>query len=481
LSLDIDRKRCALDLVRKPPSTSARPRRALSTIDATVLRHQRCRSMIPRYTPPEFGELWSATTRYATWLEVELAACEAMEVCSHGVSLIPPGTADALRQRKLRLDSARIDAIERTVKHDVIAFLTHVEELAGAEARWLHRGMTSSDVLDTSLAMLLVRAADLLLVRLEGLIIALARRADEHRRTPMIGRSHGMHAEPITFGVALAGHLAEMKRGRARLRGARAEIAVGKICGAVGTYAHLSPQIEARALGALGLTPETVATQIVPRDRHAAFFAALAVVAAGIERLATNVRHWQRTEVAEAEERFTQGQKGSSAMPHKRNPIVSENLCGLARVVRAATLPALEDVALWHERDISHSSVERMIAPDATTTLGYMLERAAALVEGLVVHPEGLRRNLERSDELYFSEAVLLALVEHGKPRQTAYEVVQRCAMKALGGDGRFRDLCAADAELAAALLPDEIDRCFDLERALVHADTIVERALAAD
>jgi adenylosuccinate lyase len=289
-----------------------------------------------------------------------------------------------------------------------------------------------------------------------------------------------MHAEPTTFGVALAGHLAECKRGRARLRAARAEIAVGKISGAVGTYAHLSPAIEERALRALGLAPETVATQVVPRDRHAAFFAALAVVAAGIERLATNVRHWQRTEVAEAEERFTQGQKGSSAMPHKRNPIVSENLCGLARVVRAAALPALEDVALWHERDISHSSVERMIAPDATTTLGYMLERATTLVEGLVVYPSGLQKNLDRSGELYFSEAVLLALVEHGRPRQEAYEIVQRCAMKTLSGEGRFQDLLAADADLARTLPAGDLARCFDLGRALAHADAIVDRALAA-
>jgi adenylosuccinate lyase len=463
-------KRAAASRDRKPAS-------ALSTIDATLLRRQRSR-VISRYTPPDFGELWSEKTRYATWLEVELAACEAME----SETLVPAGTARALRDKKLALDPERIGTIEQTVKHDVIAFLTHVEELAGPDARWLHRGMTSSDVLDTSLALLLARAADLLLWRLDGLVAALARRADEHRRTPMIGRSHGMHAEPVTFGVVLAGHLAEMKRGRARLRAGRAEIAVGKIAGAVGTYAHLSPAIEARALGALGLAPETVATQIVPRDRHAAFFAAMAVVAAGIERLATNVRHWQRTEVAEAEERFTQGQKGSSAMPHKRNPIVSENLCGLARVVRAAALPALEDVALWHERDISHSSVERMIAPDATTTLGYMLERATVLVQGLVVYPERLRANLDRSGELYFSEAVLLALIERGSLRQAAYEIVQRCAMKALAGEGRFRDLLAADADVSKriGIGPDELDRVFDLDRALAHADAIVDRALAA-
>ncbi|MDC3954497.1 adenylosuccinate lyase [Polyangium jinanense] len=432
--------------------------------------------MIPRYTPPAFAALWSSETRYAVWLDVELAACEAMEA----EGLVPVGVARALRDKNLKLDPARIEEIERTVKHDVIAFLTHVEELAGPDARWLHRGMTSSDVLDTSLAVLLVRAADLLLERLDGLIVALSRRADEHRRTPMIGRSHGIHAEPITFGLALAGHLAEMKRGRTRLREARSEIAVGKISGAVGTYAHLSPKIEAQALAALGLRPETVATQVVPRDRHAAFFNALALVAAGIERLATNVRHWQRTEVAEAEERFTQGQKGSSAMPHKRNPILSENLCGLARIVRAAAMPALEDVVLWHERDISHSSVERMIAPDATTTLGFMLERTSSLVDGLVVREENLRKNLELSGGLFFSEAVLLALVSYGLPRQEAYVLVQRNAMKALAGEGTFRDLLGADPDVSARLSAAELDRCFDLEHALSHVSGIVDRAIAA-
>ncbi|MDI3284864.1 adenylosuccinate lyase [Polyangium sp. 15x6] len=432
--------------------------------------------MIPRYTPPAFAALWSSETRYAVWLDVELAACEAMEA----EGLVPVGVARALRDKNLALDPARIEEIERTVKHDVIAFLTHVEELAGPDARWLHRGMTSSDVLDTSLAVLLVRAGDLLLERLDGLVVALSRRADEHRRTPMIGRSHGMHAEPITFGLALAGHLAEMKRGRARLREARSEIAVGKISGAVGTYAHLSPKIEAEALAALGLRPETVATQVVPRDRHAAFFNALALVAAGIERLATNVRHWQRTEVAEAEEAFTKGQKGSSAMPHKRNPILSENLCGLARIVRAAAIPALEDVVLWHERDISHSSVERMIAPDATTTLGFMLERTTSLVEGLVVREDNLRKNLSLSGGLFFSEGVLLALVSYGLPRQEAYVLVQRNAMKALAGEGTFRDLLAADPDVNARLSSAELDRCFDLDHALSHVSGIVDRAIAA-
>jgi adenylosuccinate lyase len=340
--------------------------------------------------------------------------------------------------------------------------------------------MTSSDVLDTSLALLLVRAADLLLPRLDGLLEALSRRAREHARTPMIGRSHGIHAEPTTFGVALAGHLAEMKRGKLRLLQAREEIAVGKIAGAVGTYAHLSPEIEERALARLGLRPETVSTQVVARDRHAAFFSALASVAAGIERLATNVRHFQRTEVGEAEERFSAGQKGSSAMPHKRNPILSENLCGLARIVRSAVLPALENVALWHERDISHSSVERMIAPDATATLGFMLDRARSLVDGLVVYPERLKANLDRTGELFYSEAVMIALVQKGLPRQRAYEMVQRNAMKAFQGGGVFRTLLKGDAEITKELTAAELDECFDIEHALRYASELVERAVAS-
>jgi adenylosuccinate lyase len=429
--------------------------------------------MIPRYSPPDFQELWSSATRYETWLEVELAACEAME----HEKLVPIGTAASIRAKKIKLDPSRIDEIERTTRHDVIAFLTHVEELAGENARWLHRGMTSSDVLDTSFALLLVRATAGIEERLGKLIDALDQRAAEHARTPMIGRSHGIHAEPITFGVALAGHLAEMKRARARLSAARQEIAVGKIAGAVGTYAHLSPALEARALGALGLAAETVSTQVVARDRHAAYFSALAVVAAGIERLATNVRHWQRTEVGEAEERFSAGQKGSSAMPHKRNPILSENLCGLARMVRAYALPALENVALWHERDISHSSAERMIAPDATTTLAFMLERSTSLVLGLVIYPDQLHKNLERTGGLFFSEAVLLGLVEKGMARQEAYVLVQRNAMKAIGGEGRFRENLENDPDVAARLSRAEIARAFDLEHALRYAEEIVARA----
>jgi adenylosuccinate lyase len=433
--------------------------------------------MIPRYSPPEFVELWSPERRFATWLEVELAACEAMEEAT----LVPAGTARAIRAKHLALVPARIDEIERTVKHDVIAFLTHVEELAGAEARWLHRGMTSSDVLDSSLAILLRDAADLLDARCDRLLAALARRAREHARTPMIGRSHGIFAEPVTFGLALAGHHAEIARGKVRLERAREEIRVGKIAGAVGTYAHLSPAIEARALASLGLAPETVSTQVVARDRHAAFFAALALLAAGVERLATNVRHWQRSEVGEAEEAFTRGQKGSSAMPHKRNPILSENLCGLARIVRAAVVPALEDVALWHERDISHSSVERMIAPDATATLGFMLERAASLVDGLVVYPSRLKANLDKSGELYFSEAVLLALVEAGMPRQEAYVIVQGNAMRAWSGDGTFRANLESDADVRARLPAGKLATCFDLDHALAHVPGIVARAIGGE
>ncbi len=432
------------------------------------------RRVIPRYTPADFTELWSPAHRFAVWLEVELAACEAME----DAALVPPGTAAAIRGKKLALDPARIDEIERTTKHDVIAFLTHVEELAGIDARWLHRGMTSSDVLDTSLAILMRDAADRLIARCDKLLAALRARAREHAKTPMIGRSHGIFAEPVTFGLALAGHHAEVARGRARLSAARREIAVGKIAGAVGTYAHLSLDIEKKALASLGLEPETVATQVVARDRHAAYFAALALVAAGIERLATNVRHWQRSEVREAEEAFTAGQKGSSAMPHKRNPILSENLCGLARIVRAAVVPALEDVALWHERDISHSSVERMIGPDATATLAFMLDRAAGLVTGLVVYAENAKKNLDSAAELYFSEAILLALVEAGMARQDAYVLVQRNAMRAWRGEGNFRALLAADADVAAKLSPETLTKLFDLDHALAHVPAILDRAL---
>jgi adenylosuccinate lyase len=432
--------------------------------------------MIPRYTPPDFAELWSDRTRYRTWLKVELAACEAME----RAGLVPKDTAASIRALNLDPDPAAIEEIEARTKHDVIAFLTHIEQVAGEPARWLHRGMTSNDVLDSSFSMLLSSAGDRLLTRSDALIKALARRAEENINTVMIGRSHGIHAEPTTFGVVLAGHLAEVKRARARLAAAKQEVACGKIAGAVGTYAHLSPEIELDALTQLGLVPETVPTQVVARDRHAAFFSALALMAAAIERLSTNIRHWQRTEVGEVEERFSKGQKGSSAMPHKRNPILSENLCGLARIVRAAVTPALENISLWHERDISHSSVERMLAPDATSTLAFMLDRAAGLVEGLVVYADRMRQNLERSGGLYFSEAIMLELVGKGLARQKAYEMVQRNAMQAFAGEGAFEQLLLDDPEIGQYLSASEVRLCFDLKHALRYAEVIVRRAIDA-
>ncbi|MBX3250920.1 MAG: adenylosuccinate lyase [Myxococcales bacterium] len=431
--------------------------------------------MIPRYTPRDFEALWSAERRFQAWFDIELAACEAME----RAGLVPEGTAAKVRPFRDRLDAARIDEIERTTRHDVIAFLTHVEELAGEPARWLHRGMTSSDVLDSALALQMTEAVDSLLARMDGLLEAFRGRIQEHRKTPAMGRSHGIHAEPVSFGLILAGHYAELKRGRDRLAAVRPEIAVGKIAGAVGSYAHLTPTIEAEALGALGLTPETAATQVVARDRHAMLHAVLGVVAAGIERFATNVRHWQRTEVGEAEEHFKVGQKGSSAMPHKRNPVLTENLCGLARVVRAAVTPGLENVALWHERDISHSSVERMLLPDATATLAFMLDRCTSVIRDLVVYPEKLRANLERTGGLWASEGVLLALVGKGLGRQEAYVLVQRNAMKAFAGEGDFRALLKADADVASRLGADVIDAQFDLEHALAKVDAIIDRVLA--
>jgi adenylosuccinate lyase len=358
------------------------------------------------------------------------------------------------------------------------AILTHVEGLAGEPARWLHRGMTSSDVLDTSLALLLVEATDILLARLDAVLDALRVRIEEHRHTPAIGRSHGIHAEPVTFGLILAGHYAELARNRKRLVEAREEIAVGKIAGAVGTYAHLTPAIEAEALASLGLRPEPASTQVVARDRHAAYLCVLGVMAAAIERFATNVRHWQRTEVGEAEEHFRKGQKGSSAMPHKRNPVLTENLCGLGRVVRAAVVPGLENVALWHERDISHSSVERMMIPDATATLAFMLERVRGVIADLVVYPERLLNNLQQTSGLWASEGVLLALVGHGLGRQDAYVLVQRNAMKAFEGQGEFRALLQQDAEVRKHLSEEELDREFDLNHALAHVDTIIDRVL---
>jgi adenylosuccinate lyase len=441
--------------------------------------------MISRYSRPELAALWDDNRRFELWLEIELAACEAMEA----TGTVPVGTATRVRAAAAgKLDAALILAIEATTRHDVIAFLTHVEELAGEPARWLHLGMTSSDVLDTALAIQTRTALDAIGKVVDGLLTALARRAREHATTPMIGRSHGIHAEPITAGLTFARWHAEVARAKARLARARDVIAVGKLAGAVGVYGNLDPAIEAAALGALGLVPETVATQIVARDRHAEVLCALALLGTAIEQIALGVRHWQRTEVGEAEEGFGQGQKGSSAMPHKKNPILSENLCGLARLLRSYAQAGLEDVALWHERDISHSSVERVAMPDATILADFMVVRATGLVDGLVVHPPRMRANLERTGGLYFSEAVLLALVKTGLPRQSAYKMVQRAALAAIGeaaeaGEtgaraGRFRELLGTDPEIASRLTAAALDACFDLHHHLRHAPAILERAL---
>ena len=427
--------------------------------------------MIERYTRAEMGALWSDAARFGRWLEVELALVEVLE--QDGAA--PVGTAAGIRAR-VRLDPARIGEIEERTRHDVIAFLTHVEEQVGAASRFVHLGLTSSDVLDTALALELRDASELLLAGVDRLLEATRRRAFEHRRTVMIGRSHGIHAEPTTFGLVMALWHEEMKRNRARLLVARDEIAVGKLSGAVGTFAHTTPDQEARVMVRLGLGIEPVSTQVVQRDRHAAFFTALAVVAASIEKFAVQIRHWQRSEVGEAEERFAEGQKGSSAMPHKRNPVLSENVTGLARLVRSHAVAALEDVALWHERDISHSSVERVIGPDATILLDFMLHRFAGVVELLVVHPRRMLANLNRFGGLVFSQRVLLALVDAGLERQEAYAVVQRHAMEAWCEGGDFRDLLARDEVVSGVLGPADLEACFDLEVHLRHVDTLFTR-----
>ena len=443
--------------------------------------------MIERYTRPLFRDLWSDARRYDTWLAVELAACQAMESSGR----VPAGTAAAVQAAATgKLDPARILDIEAETRHDVIAFLTHVEELAGQPARWLHLGMTSSDVLDASLAILLRDAAQEILAGVDVLLGALAKKAEEHRDTVAIGRSHGIHAEPITAGLVFAGFYREVLRARQALTLARDEIAVGKIAGAVGTYANLDPEIERAALTTLGLSAEVVPTQVVARDRHAGYFAALARLGTAIERLAVTVRHWQRTEVREATEAFGKGQKGSSAMPHKKNPILSENLCGLARLLRHYAAAALENVALWHERDISHSSVERVIGPDATGIADFMVRRASGLVEGLVVHGDRMRTNLDLTGGLYFSEAVLLALVGKGLGRQAAYKLVQVHALEAgaslslspgaAAAGPSFRERLGQDPQIAERLSPEELDRCFDLQHHLRFAGAIIDRALAA-
>ena len=435
--------------------------------------------MIPRYARQEMVDLWSPETRFSIWFEIEAHAADAMA----DLGVIPKAAAQAIwaEGRAARFDAARIDDIERVTKHDVIAFLTHVAEIVGPEARFLHQGMTSSDVLDTCLAVQLKRAADILIDDVDLVLQALKRRALEHRLTPVVGRSHGIHAEPTTFGVKLLSHYAEFQRARRRLEAAREDIATCAISGAVGTFANVDPRVEAHVPEKLGLHVEPVSTQVIPRDHHAYFFTTLAVVASSVERLAVEIRHLQRTEVLEAEEPFDPGQKGSSAMPHKRNPILTENLTGLARLVRSAAGPALEDVALWHERDISHSSVERGIAPDATTHLDFALRRLASVIERLVIYPENMARNLDRLGGLVNSQRVLLALTQKGVERETAYAAVQRNAMKVWRGEGRFLDLLCADPDVSDRMTREELEAVFDVDYHLKHVDLIFTRVLGAD
>jgi adenylosuccinate lyase len=427
--------------------------------------------MIPRYSRPQMAAIWEPENRFRIWLEIEALASEALEAAG----VIPKGVATAVRERGA-FDIARIDEIERETRHDVIAFLTNLAEHVGPEARFVHQGLTSSDVLDTCLAVQLKQAGELLLTDIEALLAVLKRRAFEHKDTICIGRSHGIHAEPTTFGLKLAGFYAEFARARDRLVLACDDIATCKISGAVGTFANVDPSIEAHVARKLGLTPEPVSTQVIPRDRHAFFFATSAVIASSIERLALEVRHLQRTELREAEEYFAPGQKGSSAMPHKRNPVLSENLTGLARVIRAAAIPALEDVALWHERDISHSSVERIIAPDATIALDFALNRAAGLIDRLVVYPEAMAENLGRLKGLHNSQRVLLALTQAGVSREDAYRRVQRAAMAAWKSGRPFLDVLAEDAEVTRRLPLERLKAQFDDSYHLKHVDTIFAR-----
>ncbi|HVZ09445.1 adenylosuccinate lyase [Rhodopila sp.] len=440
--------------------------------------------MVPRYSRPQMAAIWAPENRYRIWFEIEALAAEGMA----RVGAIPESAARAIREKgapKLAAinaaDIERIDAIERETRHDVIAFLTWLAEAIGPDSRFVHQGMTSSDVLDTCLSVQLAQATDLLLADIDAVLAALKSRALEHKYTLTIGRSHGIHAEPTTFGLKLAGHYAEFARDRDRLVAARAEIAVAAVSGAVGTFAHLDPRVEDYVAGKLGLKPEPVSTQVIPRDRHAAYFATLGVIASAIERLATEVRHLQRSEVREAEEFFHPGQKGSSAMPHKRNPVLSENLCGLARIVRSAVTPALENVALWHERDISHSSVERAIAPDATVTLDFALMRLAGMMEKLLVYPERMRANLESLGGVVHSGEVLLALTRAGILREDAYRIVQSCAMETwtkLGTpQGRsFRANLDADPDVARMVKPAELDAAMDPALHMKAVDAIFAR-----
>ena len=434
--------------------------------------------MIPRYSRPEMVAVWSPETKFRIWYEIEAHASDAQAAL--GVS--PKANAEAVWKAKdVEFDVARIDEIEAVTKHDVIAFLTHLAEHIGAEeARFVHQGMTSSDVLDTTLNIQLVRAADILLADMDRVLAALKKRAFETKDMVRIGRSHGIHAEPTTMGLTFARFYAELARGRDRLVAAREEIRTGAISGAVGTFANIDPRVEEYVCEKLGLKPEPISTQVIPRDRHAMFFAVLGVIASSVENVAIEIRHMQRTEVLEAEEYFSPGQKGSSAMPHKRNPVLTENLTGLARLVRSAVTPALENVALWHERDISHSSVERGIAPDATVTLDFALNRLAGVVEKLVVYPENMLRNMNKFKGLVMSQRVLLALTQAGVSREDAYRLVQRNAMKVWEQGADFKTELLGDAEVTAALSPAEIEEKFDLGYHTKHVDTIFGRVFGA-
>ncbi|MGY4596566.1 adenylosuccinate lyase [Bradyrhizobium sp. GM22.5] len=430
--------------------------------------------MIPRYTRPEMASIWEPQTRFKIWFEIEAHAADALAE----LGTIPKEAAKTVwgKAKDATFDVARIDEIERETKHDVIAFLTHLAEIVGPEARFVHQGMTSSDVLDTCLNVQLTRAADLLLADLDKVLAALKKRALEHKMTPTIGRSHGIHAEPVTFGLKLAYAYAEFSRARERLIAARKEVATCAISGAVGTFAQIDPRVEQHVANAMGLVPEPISTQVIPRDRHAMYFSTLGVIASSVERFAVEIRHMQRTEVLEAEEFFSEGQKGSSAMPHKRNPVLSENLTGLSRMVRAYVTPALENVVLWHERDISHSSAERMMGPDATVTLDFALVRLAGLIEKLLVYPANMQKNLDRLGGLVHSQRVLLALTQKGASREDAYKLVQRNAMPVWRGEGDFLQLLKKDADVKKYLTDAEIDEQFDLGYHFKHVDTIFKR-----
>src|SRR3954471_5853265 len=436
--------------------------------------------MIPRYSRDKMVSIWSPESKFRIWFEIEAHATDALAE----LGVVPKEAAQKIweKGKDAVFNVARIDEIEREVKHDVIAFLTHLSEIVGPEARFVHQGMTSSDVLDTCLNLQLARAADILIEDTDALLAALKKRALEYKMTPTIGRSHGIHAEPTTFGVKLATYYAEFTRARARLVTARAEIATCAISGAVGSFANIDPQVEEHVAKAMGLTVEPVSTQVIPRDRHAAYFATLGVVASSLERLAVEIRHLQRTEVLEAEEYFSPGQKGSSAMPHKRNPVLTENVTGLARMVRSYAIPAMENVALWHERDISHSSVERFIGPDATITLDFALARLTGVVDKLLVYPERMRKNLDRMGGLIHSQRVLIALTQAGLSREESYALVQRNAMKVWESDGELSllDLLKADPEVAGKLSAEQLDALFDLDYHLKHVDTIFDRVFGS-